>query len=196
MGTPEKPVQVKVFVDKKKKKVIFAEAAEDFVDLLFSFFTFPLGTIAKLSRKHADSKDVKVGSLTSLYESVVSLNEKHFSCYKDWLVNPRNSSASVCQKLKINPDDMKPIASNVAGCQDYYPVIVRSMANFIITDDLTVLPVMFDTSIKLLKSHGIENINLLEERTMYFGVEEFLNLLKWSLLTNNTLTNLVFEGAS
>ncbi|KAI3750874.1 hypothetical protein L2E82_21751 [Cichorium intybus] len=119
MGTPEKPVQLKVFVDKKKKKVIFAEAEGDFVDILFSFFTLPLGTIARLSRKHADSKDIKVGSLTSLYESVVVFN-----------------------------------------------------------------------------SLGLQNINLLEEITMYFGLEEFLNLLKWSLFTNNPLTKLVLVGGN
>ncbi|KAI3750870.1 hypothetical protein L2E82_21747 [Cichorium intybus] len=41
MGTPKKPVQLKVFVDKRKKKVMFAEAEEDFVEILCSFLTLP-----------------------------------------------------------------------------------------------------------------------------------------------------------
>ncbi|GJT56744.1 hypothetical protein Tco_0991798 [Tanacetum coccineum] len=47
-----KPVHIKVFIDKKKKKVMFAEAEEDFVEILFSFLTLPLGTIARISSKH------------------------------------------------------------------------------------------------------------------------------------------------
>ncbi|KAI3750520.1 hypothetical protein L2E82_21160 [Cichorium intybus] len=195
MGTSEKSVQLKVFVDKKKKKVMFAEADEDFVQILFSFFTLPLGTIAKLSRKHAGSNDIKIGSLTSLYESVINLDDKYFSnehC-KDALVNPSNSSASVCQKLKVNLDETKPIPTSVPGGQDGV-VYLKKKASFIITDDLNVAPVMLDTSIALLNSLGVEYIDLLDERTIYFGLEEFSNLLKWSLLTNNPLTNLVLGG--
>nr|KAJ0188372.1 hypothetical protein LSAT_V11C900469100 [Lactuca sativa] len=202
MGNDEKKVQLKVYVDKKKKKVMFAEADEDFVEILFSFFTLPLGTIAKLSRKHVDSNAIKVGSLTSLYESIINLNEKHFSnehC-KDALINPSNSSASFCQKLKVNLDETKPIISSSVpqelkvNVDD--AVFLKKKASFIITDDLNVVPVMLDTSIVLLCSLGVEYIDLLEEIIMPFGLEEFSNLLKWSLLTNNPLTNLVLGGSN
>ena len=39
-------VHMKVFMDKRKEKLIFAQADEDFVDILLSFLTLPLGTIA------------------------------------------------------------------------------------------------------------------------------------------------------
>ncbi|CAO2189085.1 unnamed protein product [Urochloa humidicola] len=46
MATNEGPtIEVKLFVDKAKKKVLFAESDNDFVDVLFSFLTMPLGTI-------------------------------------------------------------------------------------------------------------------------------------------------------
>ncbi|RHN46370.1 hypothetical protein MtrunA17_Chr7g0241501 [Medicago truncatula] len=35
-------------VDKESNKVLYPEAVKDFVDVLFSFFTLPLGTIARL----------------------------------------------------------------------------------------------------------------------------------------------------
>jgi hypothetical protein len=38
-------------VEKGKNKVVYAEAGKDFVDALFSFLTFPLGTIARLVAK-------------------------------------------------------------------------------------------------------------------------------------------------
>lgn len=169
MGGNEKSVQLKVFVDKKKKKVMFAEAEDDFVEILFSFLTLPLGTIARLSSKNADKKDTKIGSLTSLYESVENLDNKHFfneHC-KVALVNPNSSSVSLCQRLKVNLNDTKPV-----NCNQGDLVFIGKKASFIITDDLNVIPVMLDTSIKLLNSLGVEYIDLLEERTMDFGFKE------------------------
>ncbi|KAI3677637.1 hypothetical protein L6452_36903 [Arctium lappa] len=197
MGSNENSVQLKVFIDKKKKKVMFAEAEEDFVETLFSFFTLPLGTIARLTRGKAYLQNMKVGSLTSLYESVVNLNDQHFSnkhC-KDALVNPNNASVSVLRKLKINLHDTNPDSSTtVGGCHDD-AVFVKKKASFIITDDLNVVPVLLDANIELLNSLGVEYIDLLDKKTICFGLDEFSNLLKWSLLTNNPLTNLVVSGS-
>ncbi|GKA11155.1 hypothetical protein Tco_0690588 [Tanacetum coccineum] len=192
-----KPVHIKVFIDKKKKKVMFAEAEEDFVEILFSFLTLPLGTIARISSKHGDSKDIKFGSLNSLYESVENLDNKHFSnehC-KVALVTPNSSSLSLCQKLKVNLNDTKLVDALVSDATSE-TVFVQKKASFIITDDLNVIPVMLDTSISLLNSLGVEYIDLLEEIPKDFGFEEFSNLLKWSLVTNNPLTNLVLGGIS
>ncbi|CAI9301553.1 unnamed protein product [Lactuca saligna] len=193
MGTNDKSVQLKVYLDKKKKKVKFAVAEEDFVEILFSFFTLPLGTIAKLSRKYSNN-DIKVGSLTSLYGSVVDLNLQHFSSKnsKDGLLNPRNSSLSHCKKLKVNLDETNPMDDSVATDD---VVFLKNKGNFIITDDLNVKPFMLDKSIQLLNSLGVESINCLEERKMRFGLEEFSNLLMWSLSTNTPLTNLVIGGS-
>ncbi|KAI3679632.1 hypothetical protein L2E82_51172 [Cichorium intybus] len=190
MEPKEKPVQLKVYVDKKKTKVMFAEAEEDFVDILFSFFTLPLGIIARLSKSHADSKEIRVGSLTSLYESVVNLNAEHFSdkSYKDILVNPVHKSPSICQNLKVILDESWSLSKSGA-------VFVKNKTKFIITEDLNVVPVKLNTSIVLLNSLGVENINMLEERTIRFGFEEYVDLLMWSLLTNNPLTNLVLGGS-
>ncbi|PWA45284.1 hypothetical protein CTI12_AA515030 [Artemisia annua] len=191
-----KPVHIKVFIDNKKKKVMFAEAEEDFVEILFSFLTLPLGTIARISSKYEDSKDIKVGSLNSLYKSVENLDNKHFSNEhsKVALVTPNSSSLSLYPKLKVNLNDTKLVDARVSDSKGE-TVFIQKKASFIITDDLNVIPVMLDTSISLLNSLGVEYIDLLEERTVDFGFEEFSNLLKWSLVTNNPLTNLVL-GAS
>ncbi|KAI3805767.1 hypothetical protein L1987_21653 [Smallanthus sonchifolius] len=188
-----KPVHLKVFVDKKKKKVMFAEAEQDFVEILFSFLTLPLGTIARLSSKHEATKDIKVGSLNSLYESVKNLDNKHFSnehC-KIALVNPNSSSLSLCEMLKVNLNNMKSVDASVSTVSHSNLVFFKKNASFIVTDDLNVIPVKLDTSITLLNFLGVEYIDLLEERTIDFGLEEFSSLLKWSLVTNTPLTNLV-----
>ncbi|XP_029125341.1 uncharacterized protein LOC109789749 [Cajanus cajan] len=101
---------LKVLVDKEKNKVVFAEAGKDFVDVLFSFLTLPLGTIARLVAKESNVHPVKVGSLSSLYESVSHLKEKYLwseTC-REMLLHPRNSMEHYCQRLKLNIDDTEP----------------------------------------------------------------------------------------
>ncbi|KAI7750700.1 hypothetical protein M8C21_013002 [Ambrosia artemisiifolia] len=187
-----KRVHLKVYVDKKKNKVMFAEAEEDFVEILFSFLTLPLGTIARLSSKHEATKDVTVGSLDSLYKSMENLDIKHFSnehC-KIALVNPNSSAVSLCEKLKINLNNAKRVDSRASDTPGEV-VFFKEKTSFIITDDLKVIPVKLDTSITLLHCLGVEYIDLLKETTLDFGFDEFTCLLKWSLVTNTPLTNYV-----
>ncbi|KAJ0103574.1 hypothetical protein Patl1_06259 [Pistacia atlantica] len=41
-------VRLKLLIDTKGKKVLFAEAGKDFVDFLFYIFSLPVGTVVKL----------------------------------------------------------------------------------------------------------------------------------------------------
>ncbi|GKC43261.1 hypothetical protein Tco_1060983 [Tanacetum coccineum] len=172
-------------------KVIFEEADEEFVGILFNFLTLPLGTIAKLLAKHEDPMDVKVGNFTFLYQSIVYLDVKHFTnvyC-KEVLVNPVNSSAYVCQKLKLNLDTC--VNGSHSGV-----TLLKEKSSFIITDDLKITPFLpADKSFQYLSTLGVECINSLHQTTIDLGFEEFTNLLKWSLLTNNALTKFLNGGS-
>ncbi|XP_031266189.1 uncharacterized protein LOC116124597 [Pistacia vera] len=80
-------IHVKLIVSKSKKMVCYAEASEEFVDLVSSFLTFPLGYIIKEMRS-----DFSMGSLTHLYNGVQDLNvEKYFKSneHKEMLINPK-----------------------------------------------------------------------------------------------------------
>lgn len=104
-------VTLKVLLDKGKNKVLFAEAGKDFVDILLSMLTLPLGTIARLVAKESNVQPVKLGSVSSLYESVSQLEEKHLhsqTC-KEMLLRPRNSLEAYCQQLKLKMDDTDPM---------------------------------------------------------------------------------------
>ncbi|ESW12418.1 hypothetical protein PHAVU_008G110700 [Phaseolus vulgaris] len=103
-------VPLKVLVDRSENKVVFAEASKDFVDVLLSFLALPLGTIARLVAKESNIPPVKLGSLSSLYESVSNLEEEHLwtpTC-KEMLLHPRSSMESYYQHLKLNIDDTDP----------------------------------------------------------------------------------------
>ncbi|XP_074300375.1 uncharacterized protein LOC141631631 [Silene latifolia] len=64
---------LKILVNPKAKKVIFAEAKKDFVDFLFHILSLPISTVVKLL-KNEEAK----GSLQSLYKSVESLQTEYF----------------------------------------------------------------------------------------------------------------------
>ncbi|KAK1398294.1 hypothetical protein POM88_008157 [Heracleum sosnowskyi] len=104
----EVEIPLKVVIDKHKERVVFAEANSDFVDILFSFLTMPMGTIVRLLNKHLEySKPPPIGNFNNLYETVVNFDAKYFvtSENKDWLVTTSNNAGPECQSLKINIDD-------------------------------------------------------------------------------------------
>jgi hypothetical protein len=104
-------VPLKLVVDEKSNKVIFAEAGKDFVDVLFSFLTFPLGTITRLIQKDSNIGPVTFGCLNNLYQSVVDLDKKCLEneTDKEMLLQPSNSLEDYCSFLKLNIDDTKPL---------------------------------------------------------------------------------------
>ncbi|XP_020236330.1 uncharacterized protein LOC109815923 [Cajanus cajan] len=105
----EEQVSLKLLVNEKTNKVILAEAGKDFVDILFSFLTMPLGNIARLVQE-SDIGPVGVGCLSSLYASVTNLRKclLTVTC-EEMLLRPRNSSVEYCRSLKLNIDDTEPL---------------------------------------------------------------------------------------
>ncbi|KAG8043329.1 hypothetical protein GUJ93_ZPchr0458g22322 [Zizania palustris] len=97
----EPTVVVKLFVDKERSQVLFAESGTEFVDVLFSFLTMPLGTIVRLLSKHS-----KVGCLNEVYKSVEDLSTDYFQtkACKTMLLRPLNAAADLCDKLKVKID--------------------------------------------------------------------------------------------
>ncbi|KAI5407457.1 hypothetical protein KIW84_053642 [Lathyrus oleraceus] len=106
----DEPVLLKLLVDTETDKVVFAEAGKDFVDVLCSFLTLPLGTIARLIQKDSNMGPVKVGCLNSLYQSVADLSKRYFltKTHKKMLLQPINSSEDYCNSLTLNIDDTPP----------------------------------------------------------------------------------------
>jgi hypothetical protein len=106
----EEHVSLKLLLNENGNKVLFAEAGKDFVDILCSFLTMPLGTIARLVGKESSIGQVTVGCLNSLYRSVADLDEGCFSTetIKQMLLQPINSAEDYCNALKLNIDDTQP----------------------------------------------------------------------------------------
>ncbi|WJX15423.1 hypothetical protein P8452_05572 [Trifolium repens] len=84
-------VSLKLLIDTKNEKVLFAEASKSAIDFLFNLLSLPIGTVVKLL-----SSNGMVGSLGNLYQSVENLDQKYMlpNPTKDVLLNPRAQSFS------------------------------------------------------------------------------------------------------
>ncbi|KAK8916933.1 hypothetical protein KSP39_PZI022651 [Platanthera zijinensis] len=222
-------IKVKFLIHREQKRVVFVEAGSDFVDVLFSFLTLPLGAIVRLLKKQSG-----LGSLDSLYESIEQLDAQHLQteACKEMLLNPRSAAAQLCNDLKIKGiHELKPMTiytCSQGGClihsTCYYTyaskvlcgfcgklmdrawewrkeiseeggVFVKTTTEFLITDDLRVIPASLLKSFSLLKEMRIKDTSMLEEMVMEFGTKEALNLLGRSLVSKNALTEVCFPDA-
>ncbi|EYU34005.1 hypothetical protein MIMGU_mgv1a021208mg [Erythranthe guttata] len=114
---------LKVYVNKQNTKVLFAEADRDFVEVLISFLTLPLGTIVRVLRKHyGDNHDSApvFGSITTLYDGISKLDSVNFwteGC-KEVLLNPiRSTFEDEYRILKVDiNDNQQPNESFTSSC--------------------------------------------------------------------------------
>ncbi|MBA0735623.1 hypothetical protein Gogos_019456 [Gossypium gossypioides] len=96
---------LRVVVDKTKDRVVFVESDDEFVDVLFSFLTMPMGTIVRLTRNRGPTTNI--GCMNNLYNSVEILDALYLrtKACKTMLLYPRNGEAAQCKNLKLAIDD-------------------------------------------------------------------------------------------
>ncbi|KAJ6818800.1 uncharacterized protein M6B38_131645 [Iris pallida] len=218
-----KKITVKLLVDKKRSRVVYAEADKDFVDILFSFLTLPLSTIVKVLNKQST-----LGCMDNLYESVEKLDIQYLQteACKTMLLHPRSEAAVLCEDLKINIDDTKPrdiFACKKDDCCSKQTCLVSSAQNaqcihckekmdrvltlkkkdvklfvkdgvkYIISSDIHVEPATVMHILSLLQKMNIKDSSVLEERYMDISEEEILALLKRLLVSEMPVTDLYFD---
>ncbi|KAL1330906.1 hypothetical protein HN51_048150 [Arachis hypogaea] len=211
-----KPTQIKrtikIFARKSLKKIVYAEAEEDFVDFLFSFLTTPIGSTMKLLDGNAS-----LGCINNLYKSVKSFSSLWFKGNSnDLLLDPQVAPKfGLRTGLQLFSEQQDPIyyyGSNDAisrnpslvkdACytklfeprlSDSFKLgFVRRPSLFVVWDDLHVTPLANASSISLL-----QNINAplddLEEHVISIGKAEAINLLGASLTSKAALTEGLFS---
>jgi hypothetical protein len=84
---PTAKVSLKLFIEKKGQRVLYAEADKEFVDFLFGVFTLPVGVVFRLLKEES----VTVGSLQSLYRSIENMSVTHIQPDTDkrFLLEPK-----------------------------------------------------------------------------------------------------------
>ncbi|XP_050211881.1 uncharacterized protein LOC126662037 [Mercurialis annua] len=113
MATPK--VSLKLIIDPKANKVLFAESEKDFVDFLCSLLCMPLGAAINLL------KDAPTfGSLETLYNSIQNLKAVHMQpdhVNKDLLLKPRLPTHAL--GLTLCPSDATPQLLYLYRCPNY-----------------------------------------------------------------------------
>ncbi|KAI3748685.1 hypothetical protein L6452_11944 [Arctium lappa] len=111
-------VSLKLLIDTKAKKVLFAEANKEFVDFLFHILSLPVGTVIRLLKKNS-----MVGSLGNLYDSIENLSDTYMqpNQSKDSILNPKIANHGAHVPLLL-PDDDVSMARKFYKCRNHFYV--------------------------------------------------------------------------
>ncbi|KXG31839.1 uncharacterized protein LOC8075140 [Sorghum bicolor] len=115
---------MKLLVDTKAERVLYAEAGKDVVDFLFSFLALPIATVVKLL-----GKESMVGCVGNVYASVEALDDTYVEpgAAKNALIRPTVPSAAVgtkgslfCLPAPPTPVDQQPLPKRFFRCSGRY----------------------------------------------------------------------------
>ncbi|KAJ9175664.1 hypothetical protein P3X46_014199 [Hevea brasiliensis] len=209
-------VSLKLLIDKKSHKVLFAEAGKDFVDFLLYLLTLPLGSVIRLL-----TEQDMVGCLGDLYKSVDELGESYMSTsqIKESILKPTVSISATEVPLLLSSDELPTKLYKCRYCNNNTAKepngtcpscvsrgyrdervpsaekgFVKGVVTYMVMDNLEVSPMSSISSITLLNKFKILELSALEERVVDLDMAEALKLLKESLQSKTVLTK-VFLGS-
>ncbi|PWA35824.1 hypothetical protein CTI12_AA605870 [Artemisia annua] len=191
-------MSLKLIIDKKEERVLFAEAGKDFIVFLFSLLALPIGSLLEY-------KDINIlleGGLPKLNQSVKDLDKKYINpnYEKDVILKPESSLPYMPRLTFVPLMEHKPTVIYKCmrtGCNNktnFYdhracPTCYHKMAivddggfvngtvTYMVMDDLVVSPMStISTSIACLNKHNIKDFGALEEKVVYVGKDEVIVL--------------------
>ncbi|XP_062156532.1 uncharacterized protein LOC133864266 [Alnus glutinosa] len=129
-------VSLKLFIDKKGRRVLFAEADKEFVDFLYSIFTLPVGAVTSLLKEGGGM----VGSLPSLYQTFENLSETR-------IFQPDKNKRFLLEPMVFMPGAKVPLLLPNVGSTTTFRQFYRCSANsyvgcrnYVADDNSTVCP--------------------------------------------------------
>ncbi|GKU91861.1 hypothetical protein SLEP1_g5675 [Rubroshorea leprosula] len=116
-ATTTAKVSLRLLIDTKGNKVLFAEASKEFVDFLCSLLSLPMATVIRTLSKQGMVGSLGVGSLGDLYESIENLSESYLqtSDAKDALLKPDVHTSGAALPLLL-PEIQTPKSTCFFGC--------------------------------------------------------------------------------
>ncbi|XP_014512016.1 uncharacterized protein LOC106770737 [Vigna radiata var. radiata] len=119
MASSSSKLTLKLLIDSKREKVLFAKASKAIVDFFFNLLCLPIGTVIRILNKNQ-----MVGSLANLYESVENLDETYMQPdqNKDLLLKPSASMSSKISGLlpSVNDSSSNNFVNVFYRCQSHY----------------------------------------------------------------------------
>ncbi|KAI3752960.1 hypothetical protein L2E82_25003 [Cichorium intybus] len=122
----------------------------------------------------------------------------HSSCRFEHVTEHPTVYCPCCQRLMnvsltyVNPPnkDAAVVKEAVTKKKKLTGGYVKEVVTYMVMDNLVVKPMSTISSITLINSFGVKDLSMLEEKTLPFGNDEALKLLKASLMTDQVLTSL------
>ncbi|MBA0728958.1 hypothetical protein Golax_000079 [Gossypium laxum] len=226
-ATTEGKVNLKLLVNVKCQRVLFAEANKDFIDFLFNIMTLPIGTIVRLLNKEG-----MVGSLSKLYKSIEELSHVYMQQpfqTKEALLNPEvlahsgvndirpgfgpspcpsyiaedpeavcpNCRSKMSHQAKLVKTNQKTYSNSLSSSssspnEEGERGYVKGVVTYMVIDDLMEKPMSTISSLALLNSFNVKDIEALQEKTIKIGMDEAVKLLKALLLSKTVLTDIFY----
>ena len=136
MATKATPkMNLKLLINKKDDKVVFAEAENDFIDFLFNLLTLPIGTIVSFLPKE--------NSLRDLHESINKLEEAYLL----------DQSDDSFLKLKTPAYAFLPFFNPYSSRSHSHKQ--DNLVTYMVADDLSVTPKSMTSTMALFKKYNI-----------------------------------------
>lgn len=201
----ETNIVIRLIVSKSKRRVCYAEAGEDFVNLLFSFLTLPLGFVLKQMGKNCSWK----GCVDQLYKSLRDLDDTFLKSnhHKECLVSPK---VAPCFSYENNPlgieeatFDWMAVPSNSRDSvfmdpkfhyNEVHRGFLKGPAIFMVTDRLVVRPIsqIFGLSVRNelkvpITDIEVQSVNVGKLEVSYVPYTIF-DLLNYVLLVLNCIS--------
>lgn len=172
-------VELKLFFDKSLDTMLYAEAGEDFVDLVFSFMTFPLGCVVKLLDGNSD-----VGCIDNLTNSIEVLEKEKYMKHgveERQVIHLKHNIDFHLQDLALPLAEQLQIplyvrSYNVISSSKELDIMrnkkfMRGPANFLIMNNLEILPASLIAGLSMLMERRV-SLNDVQERVLKIGQVE------------------------
>ncbi|GMI80677.1 hypothetical protein like AT5G43240 [Hibiscus trionum] len=105
-------VSLKLLIDSKSNRLVFAEAGKDFVDFIFSIMSLPVGTVIRLLGKQGTA-----GCIRNIYESIENLGSSYMlsKANKDILLKAQALNYAAYEPLLL-PSIQPPAYTDLYRC--------------------------------------------------------------------------------
>ncbi|KAL3635449.1 hypothetical protein CASFOL_019996 [Castilleja foliolosa] len=185
----EQKMRIKAIMQESTNRLLFVEADGNFVDILFSLLTIPLGAVELFLRGSTGLKNID-----NLYRSLGNITDGKYLNTKDiefMLLKPLLPIGYVC-KDNILPLFEETWSHNLSDYSFKSPKgpgnYVKGQKMYMVTDDLTATPLCMASSISIFKQLKVP-LSDVKELELDIGLKEALSILKASLTSTSALTD-------
>ncbi|KAK9074318.1 hypothetical protein SSX86_006916 [Deinandra increscens subsp. villosa] len=185
---------LEVTLQKSTGKLLFAEAKEDFVDFVFGFLSIPLGTVIGTLLKGSSS----ITCMDNVFRSISNMSVGRYlksQDIKNMLVEPCFGQGYTSKNITF------PLTGTVTTKKGAFfnyqlkdprikEAFLKESGMFFVTDDLLITPSTSHLAINTLIKSKVK-VDDIEKYEISIGLEEGLKMLKASLRSKSTLTNII-----